>query len=134
MYDAYLKTSIATGIGFETGYAGFSDRALYDVGDLTASGFHALVSRPAIEQAVACGQANAACASVEDSLLTPVIHTGLSTDGGCFGGPDSRSAADRRSDAEDDAGSQGLKVTLNSDGSLTVPAGGFDAMLTRRAT
>src|SRR6185312_9710367 len=79
VYDAYLKTSIATGVGFQTGYAGFSDRSLYDVGDLTASGFHALVSRPAIEQAVACGQANAACASVEDSLLTPVIHTGLGT-------------------------------------------------------
>ena len=79
VYDGYLKTSIATGVGFSTGSAGFSDRSLYDVGDWTSSGFHAAVSGPAIEQAVACGQANPACATVEDSLLTPVIHTGLGT-------------------------------------------------------
>ncbi len=77
IYGAYLKTSIATGIGFSTGYAGFSDRSLYNAGDLNASGFHALVSGPAIQRAVACGQANAACATVENSLLTPVVRTGL---------------------------------------------------------
>ena len=131
VYDAYLKTSIATGVGFETGYAGFSDRSLYDVGDLTASGFHALVSRPAIEQAVDCGQANAACASVEDSLLTPVIHTGLGTTAAVSvtQTPAQLQTADPTLKAT--LGSQGLKLTLNSNGSLTVPAGGFDAMLTK---
>jgi hypothetical protein len=79
IYDSYLKTSIATGVGFSTGSAGFSDRSLYDVGDWTSSGFHAAVSGTAIEQAVACGQASPACATVEDSLLAPVIHTGLGT-------------------------------------------------------
>ena len=66
VYDGYLKTSIATGVGFSTGSAGFSDRSLYDTGDWTSSGFHAAVSGPAIEQAVACGQANPACATVEE--------------------------------------------------------------------
>ncbi|HET7017195.1 MAG TPA: putative Ig domain-containing protein [Streptosporangiaceae bacterium] len=130
VYDAYLKTSIATGIGFETGYAGFSDRSLYDVGDLTASGFHALVSRPAIEQAVACGQANNACASVEDSLLTPVIHTGLGTTAAVSVTQTPAQLQTGDPTLKTMLGSQGLKITLNSDGSLTVPAGGFDAMLT----
>jgi hypothetical protein len=79
VYGGYLKTSIATGVGFSTGSAGFSDRSLYDVGDWTSSGFHSAVSGPAIEQAVACGQASQACATVEDSLLMPVIHAGLGT-------------------------------------------------------
>jgi len=130
VYDAYLKTSIATGIGFETGYAGFSDRSLYDVGDLTASGFHALVSGPAIEQAVACGQANPACATVEDSLLTPVIHTGLGTTAAIsvIQTPAQLQTADPT--LKTMLSNRGLNVNLNSDGSLTVPSGGFDAMLT----
>jgi len=49
VYDVFLKTSIATGIGFSSRYAGFSDRGLYDSGDALASGFHVLVSGPAIE-------------------------------------------------------------------------------------
>jgi hypothetical protein len=131
VYDAYLKTSIATGIGFSTGYAGFNDRSLYDVGDLTASGFHALVSGPAIEQAVACGQARAACASVENSLLTPVVQAGLGTKAAV-----SVTQTPAQLQAADPTlatllSSKGLKVTLNSDGSLTVPPGGFDAMLTQ---
>src|SRR5262249_53367868 len=77
IYGAYLKTSIATGIGFSSGSAGFSDRALSGGGDSAASGFHALVSGPAIQRAVGCGQAIAACAAAEDSLLTPVVRGSL---------------------------------------------------------
>jgi hypothetical protein len=131
IYDTYLKTSIATGIGFETGYAGFSDRSLYDVGDLTASGFHSLVSGPAIEQAVACGQANPACATVEDSLLTPVIHTGLGTTTAISVTQTPAQLQTADPTLKTTLSSQGLNVKLNSDGSLTVPAGGFDAMLTQ---
>ncbi|HET7016915.1 MAG TPA: putative Ig domain-containing protein, partial [Streptosporangiaceae bacterium] len=131
VYNAYLKTSIATGIGFSTGYAGFSDRSLYDVSDLTASGFHALVSGPAIEQAVACGQANPACATVEDSLLTPVIHTGLGTTDAISVTQTPAQLQTADPTLATMLSSQQLNVPLNSDGSLTLPSGGYDAMLTR---
>jgi hypothetical protein len=131
VYDGYLKTSIATGVGFSTGSAGFSDRSLYDVGDWTSSGFHSAVSGPAIEQAVACGQARPACAAVEDSLLTPVIHAGLGTTAAISV---AQTPAQLKTADPTLAGmlsSQHLNVPLNSDGSLTLAPGGYAAMLTQ---
>ena len=121
IYDAYLKTSIATGIGFSTGYAGFSDRALADGGDGIASGFHALVSGPAIQQAVACGQAIVACAAVEDSLLAPVVRGSL----GAAAAVSVASTAARLKQADPALAAMlsDLKVTLRSDGSLALPSG-----------
>jgi hypothetical protein len=127
IYGAYLKTSIATGIGFSTGYAGFSDRSLYNAGDLNASGFHALVSGPAIQRAVACGQANAACATVENSLLTPVVRTGLNQKAGVSvaGTPAQQEAVDPTLVKM----LSKLKLKLNADGSLTLPSGAGNKLL-----
>lgn len=135
IYDSYLKTSlIATGgatpvTGITQGYAGFNDRSVIDSGDVTSSGFHALVAGPAITQAVDCGQASAACASVEDSLLTPVVDTGLhsSASVSVAGTPVQLVTAD--STLSTMLSSSGLNLTLDTDGSLTLPAGGYDAML-----
>jgi hypothetical protein len=135
IYDNYLKTSlIATGgatpvTGITQGYAGFNDRTVIDSGDVTSSGFHALVAGPAITQAVDCGQASAACASVEDSLLTPVVDTGLDSSASVSvaGTPAQLVTAD--STLSTMLSSTGLNLTLNTDGSLTLPAGRYDAML-----
>jgi hypothetical protein len=131
IYGGYLKTSIATGVGFSTGSAGFSDRSLYDTGDWTSSGFHAAVSGPAIEQAVACGQASPACATVEDSLLTPVIHTGLGTSAAISVTQNPAQLQTADPTLATMLSSQNLNVPLNSDGSLTLAPGGYAAMLTQ---
>jgi hypothetical protein len=131
VYRAYLKTSIATGLGYSTGYAGFSDRSLHDVGDIIGSGFHVLVSGPAIQRAVACGQAIAACGAVMDALLTPVVDAGLGSTASV-----SVRGTPAQLESADPTLATGLSkehLSLAQSGTLTLPAGAFNADLTQAA-
>jgi Putative Ig domain len=119
IYTQYLQSNLANAIGFGQGYAGFSDRTVYDTGDVSGSAFHALVSAPIIAQAASCGQASAACATVIDSLLQPV--TGVSA----------AATPAQMVSADPALGSMltTLGLTLASDGTVTTTAADYDTAL-----
>jgi hypothetical protein len=123
VYSQYLQSNLANAIGYGQGYAGFSDRTVYDVGDAAGSAFHALVSAPVIAQAVSCGQSSAACAAVIDSLLKPV--TGVSV----------AATPAQILNAHPSLGSmlQGLGLTVAPDGTVTTTASGYDTALNTAA-
>jgi hypothetical protein len=123
IYSQYLQSNLADAIGYGQGYNGFSDRTVYDTGDAAGSAFHAAVSAPVIAQAVSCGQSSAGCATVIDSLLEPV--TGVSVT--------ATPAQMQSADPSLTSTLQGLGITVNSDGTITMSASDYDSALNAAA-